>query len=488
MRQHVVYRNVGLLCFLLGLILQTVACDSRPISVAVKTRPVFQEFHAKPNNLKAIRQRGRLRIITHFQSMEYFLAHGYEQGFEYDLARTFANELGVEVEAVLPPSRSAMQEWLRDGGGDLIISAQPLNQPLLPGLVHSRPYRTLADAVVVRRQDATWSSIDKSNKLKGKSVSVVRKSLQYDSLLQLQQQGVTVRIHTLADDHSDHDLLESLASGLLSAVAVDEAFARQALRSHYHNLKIAFRLKSPRKVAWILPQGAPKLRKQLNRFLKRHYFSRLEQRPRRSAHYNILYRHYFNHKHHPLWTNHAGASPKGNRLVSAYDHLVKKSATEYGLDWRLLLAVIYEESRFNPQAISPAGAKGLMQLIPTTFASFGRGGIFDTEENIRAGAAYIKWLFRLYRHSDLAEEEQIRLVLASYNAGMGHLQDARRLAAEFGWNKDRWHGGIKQALQLLMDEKYYAKVRHGFCRGSETLTYVRRIMERYRLFKKFITL
>ncbi|MEZ5476598.1 MAG: transglycosylase SLT domain-containing protein [Thiolinea sp.] len=158
--------------------------------------------------------------------------------------------------------------------------------------------------------------------------------------------------------------------------------------------------------------------------------------------------------------------------------MFRKYAEQFNLDWRLLAAQAYQESRFDPEAESFAGARGLLQLMPKTARSLGYTRLDDPEISIKAGTHYLDWLRRRFPELTLPEEK-LFMVLAAYNAGIGHVQDARRLAKELGKDPDRWFDHVENAMLLLSKKKYYRDARYGYVRGDEPVRYVREIRERY---------
>jgi membrane-bound lytic murein transglycosylase F len=172
---------------------------------------------------------------------------------------------------------------------------------------------------------------------------------------------------------------------------------------------------------------------------------------------------------------------RGRGIYSNYDGYFQRYASQYGLDWRLLAAQCYQESCYDPQAQSWAGACGLMQLMPATAQRMGlpRSQIFDPELNIAAGARYMGILMREF--ADIpAMDDRINFALASYNGGTGHIRDAQALARKYGGNARSW-ASVQQYVLMLGSATYYQDpvVRYGYMRGTETVNYVRSIRNRY---------
>lgn len=169
-------------------------------------------------------------------------------------------------------------------------------------------------------------------------------------------------------------------------------------------------------------------------------------------------------------------------IISDYDHLFKKYSRECGWDWKLMAAQSYQESGFDPQAVSWMGAMGLMQLMPSTAktVNVSENELFSPEANVRGASAYIRFLKRHY--ADIADEsERICFILAAYNAGPGHVDDARRLAGKSGKRTDVWKDNVDRFVLCMSESRYYNDpvVEHGYFRGSETYNYVNNILARW---------
>jgi membrane-bound lytic murein transglycosylase F len=208
---------------------------------------------------------------------------------------------------------------------------------------------------------------------------------------------------------------------------------------------------------------------------------------RKTSKYAILYNKYFQNRHANR-NIHSEYYTLGSGKISQFDDVIRKESERIGWDWRLLASVIYQESRFNPDAVSWAGAFGLMQLMPITAGSYGITLDSTPEEQIRAGASFLKWLDNRFNELITDPDERIKFVLASYNIGLGHIQDARRLAERYESDPNIWFGSVDKWLLKKAEPEYYTDqvVRHGFARGVETYNFVRDIMDRYEHYKNIV--
>ena len=168
--------------------------------------------------------------------------------------------------------------------------------------------------------------------------------------------------------------------------------------------------------------------------------------------------------------------------LSPYDRLIVHHATAEGFDWRLIAAIIFEESHFNPSSRSDKGAYGLMQVRPIAAEAVGADRFQAPDDNVKTGVRYLRQLDEMFR--DASDTNRLGLVLAAYNAGPGHVRDAQLLARTFGYDPNRWQDGIDLMLPLLEEPAIYEQLPNGFARGTDTVAYVQRILERYQRYKR----
>lgn len=172
------------------------------------------------------------------------------------------------------------------------------------------------------------------------------------------------------------------------------------------------------------------------------------------------------------------------RQISRYAAVIAKYADAAGLDWRLVAALIFEESSFEEHAVSNVGARGLMQLMPGASAAVGITNISKPESNIRAGVLYLQHLGEQF--PEARPHDRLALVLASYLVGPGHVFDAQRLARSLGLNPHSWRSGVAETLPLLEDARFSRSTRLGFARGRQAVVYANRILERYELYRRHL--
>lgn len=421
-------------------------------------------------DLDTIKDHQVLRVLTRNNASTYFLWQGELHGFEYDLAKRFADQHKLRLEMVVPPSRDLLIPWLEQGKGDIIAAAMSnTDERLQEAVSFSRPYNTISEIVVSRSDDLIAST----DQLAGRSVVVRRSSSYWPSMVALQQLGIRFNLIAAPEELETEDLIAQVASGEIDLTVADSHILDIEL-TWRDDIRAAFALQE-RQHGWVVRKDNPKLLEAINAFHKKEY---------RSLFYNVTYKKYFqNPKRIQRRQLEERADNAENDTLSPYDELVKRHADHYGLDWRLIVSQMYQESRFNPNAKSWVGALGLLQVMPRTAREFGIRNLRDPERGVSAGVQYLNWLLQRFE-PELNIGERTWFALAAYNAGLGHVRDARRLARKKGWDADVWFGNVEKAMLLLAKKEYAQSAKHGYVRGHEPVNYVRQIRDRYLAYVK----
>lgn len=416
-------------------------------------------------DLPGLRKRRRIRVLLRNNAASYFLWRGELVGFEYEMARAFAKDLGLRLEVVVPPSHEAMYRWLKEGRGDMAAGfLVPQDRHERDGLAYTRPYH-YAPLHVVKRADDPLSDIPG---LDGRTFVVRPSSGQWNQLMGLRQLGVELTLRPAPEDMETEEIIGRVASGEYDLTLADEHLLDIELANGV-NVASAFTLGLDRPHAVAVRAEDEELLAALNAFIAKSF---------KGVFYNVLYKKYFTNEKQIRRLALGRVELLEQGRLSPYDDFIKKYARQYGFDWRLVAAQMYQESRFRPDAESLAGARGLMQIVPRTAEQLGFHDLDDPEASIHAGIKYLDWLRERF-DAELPVADRTWFALASYNAGHGHVYDARRLAAEKGWDPNRWFDNVEQAMRLLSKGKYAEKARHGWVRGGETAHYVRSIKQRF---------
>ncbi len=418
-----------------------------------------------------IKKRGTLRVLTRNNPATYFLWRGELMGFEYELARHFAKQHTLRIEMVVPPTREELIPWLLEGKGDVIAASMTSNeQRKEQGVKFSSSYLT-ASEIIVARANEPEQRLTSVEDLAGRTVIVRRSSAYWHTLEQLQHQGIAVNIQAADEDMETEELIAKVAEGEYDLTVADSHILDIEL-TWRDDVRATFPLGDPQPLGWAVRQSNPQLLETLNQFVKKEY---------RGLFYNITLKKYF--KNARTIRKHIDTRTTQTGELSPYDELVQTSAKQFGFDWRLIVAQMHQESRFNPKARSWAGAVGLMQVLPRTAKSLGFTDVATPEKGIQAGVQYLNWVRERF-DPELPVDVRTWFALAGYNAGHGHVHDARRLARKHGLNPDRWFGHVEKTIQLLAKKKYARQARHGYCRGSEPVKYVREIKRRFEAYQQ----
>ena len=429
----------------------------------------------------AIKNRGTIRLATRYSSVSYFLHHGLERGFEFEFFSEFAREHGLRVEVVIPGSDEDPIDLLNRGDADVIAQNYTITPKRVRYIEFSEPYN-LVDQIVVLPVDPQ-REITQIDSLAGLTITVRRGSSYYQALRALQQNGIDVHIETVPEHFDTEALILAVSNGEIEATVADDNLLRASM-VYIRDVQEGPRLVTRDLVSWGLRSNAPELKDAVDTFITSHFRVNLDNQPRRSALLNILRERYFENEHmiHRFRAQ-APVTPYSG-LLSPYDGLVRPIAEEMGVDWKLVVAIMAQESQFDPNAVSWMGAVGLMQIIPR-FSRLTEEELFDEEANIREGIRILRQ--HLDHYSYLDTTNQIALALATYNAGMGHVADARRIAIDRNRDPNVWEN-VEHGLLMLMNRQFYEHARHGFARGIETSNYVRDIMNRYRMYETIVNL
>ena len=415
-------------------------------------------------DLPLLQKRKVLRLITYRSPVNYFFDNGRLKGFEYELIKRFARQHHMRLDVVLADTPADMQALLRQGRGDVIAASTPgQTYAGMRDVVVTAPYNYSAPVVVGSSRDGRLVDVSDLN---GRSIWLPAESPWYDLLQSLRRQGVDLQIHRVEPGTNTEAVLFRVARGMydltvIGSQEVKAEFSRQL------DLKVQFPITAPRPLVWAVRKSNTRLQSALNDFIAQEY---------RQSFYNVVYAKYINNPE-PRKAS-IDLLARVNQL-SPFDKTVHDYAERYGFDWRLIVAQMYQESRFDPDAVSRAGAHGLMQLLPTTAEQVGVKQRNDPVTSIRGGIRYLDYLRSRFEEEDLPLEERTWFTLAAYNAGYNRVKRAREVAERMHLNSNRWFDNVEKAM-LAMSRPYRKDgelVR--YCRCGQTVVYVRDIRTLY---------
>ncbi|GIX21801.1 MAG: membrane-bound lytic murein transglycosylase F [Gammaproteobacteria bacterium] len=404
------------------------------------------------------RRSGTLTVVSRYAPTVYYEGRDGPEGYEYELARAFAEHLGLGLDVRLETSLAAVLEATAAGRGDLAAAGLTPTDDRRRRLRFGPPYLEVPQQLVCRRGRRPPK---RPEELAGLRIAVPAQSAYEDTLARLA--AAHPGIGWTAEDADTEALLARVAAGELDCTVADATIA--AVNRRYHlELIIAMDLTEPRPLAWALPPRAWRLQRATARWLEQ---ARAE---------GLLERLYERHFGHVLFFDYVDLRSFKRRIrtrLPRYRPLFEAAAQRWGLDWTWLAAQAYQESHWDPRARSPTGVRGLMMLTRATAERLGVRDRLDPRQSIEGGARYLRMLLDALPDS-IPEGERLFFALAAYNLGLGHVLDARELAAARGLDPDRW-SDLAAVLPLLSDPKIYPTLPHGYARGNEALRYVERI-------------
>ncbi len=412
--------------------------------------------------LAEVEESGTLHVLTRNSPTTWYIGRdNVPEGVEYDLVEAFAEELGVEVEYELVASVSEILRRLEAGEGDL--GAAGISRTRMRGerVLMGPGYQSVEQQVVCRRGVPGPSGVDD---LGDYLVRVAEGTSYHERLDELSADYPDLDFE-VTDAETTEQLLRAVWTRRLDCTVADSNLV-SVTRRYFPELEVRFSLGAPESLVWAMPQGAARLQRsvrrwfggfegggELDRIMDRHY-----------GYYEV-----FDYVDTRVFHR------RVNERLPRYESHFRAAAERTGLDWRLLAAVGYQESHWNPAARSPTGVRGLMMLTLNTASSVGVSNRLDPVQSIHGGAEHLRRM-HAWLDEDIAEPDRTWLALATYNVGMGHMRDAMGLAERLGKNPHHWRD-MRQVLPLLTDPDYYRDLRFGYARGYEPVHYVQRIRD-----------
>jgi membrane-bound lytic murein transglycosylase F len=455
-------------------------------------------------DLAQIRESGTLTVLAPYNSTTYFIYQGEPLGYEYEILRAFAKDLGVQLKMVVVTDPKSLFPLLNSGEGDLaaarLIPPTPAEGEAPVSFTRAL-YRT--EPALVQQEEPPSKAGEGAEKalqpgpadplpevdinarlvtqpwqLAGRTVTLPEQSAYRRTLLELSDEiSGDVHIVELGEQIQDETLAQKVARGEVQFTVMQKNLA-ELKEVEFKNLKVRPILGPSHGVAWAVRKNSPQLMDELNRWI---------EDKKEAGLFGAMYQKYFIDRRHYLERVTSEYLTSKTGKLSEFDALIKQHAVDLNWDWRLLASQTFQESRFRPAARSWAGAAGLLQLMPKTAKEFGVTNPLDPEDNVQGACKFLKWLERYWEKRIPDDGERIKFVLASYNTGAGHVEDAQRLAEKYGGNPQKWEDVAYWLLQKST-QKYSSDevVKFGFCRGLEPVNYVTNILERFDHYKQFV--
>lgn len=443
-----------------------------------------------PPRLRRPFDRKKIAVLSMHSINSFFLVNGEEQGLEYELLQLYAKNRGLAIDIITVENYREMYDSIASGNFDMVMGTLFVNAAMDSIVPFSKPLY-YADVVMVSAHEqplpSAVSAVDKAEtpggaKKRATPIQVIHHSPVHfwlherDSIIK----GLRDSIEHLGTELSKELALERVANRRLSRLVIDRN-EFLIMHTYYPQLREHATLQRHQPVAFAFNRYSMSLKDNFNDWYEKHH---------RSGDYQYIVKKYQDHSSFMKEKLRYEMPAIRKGVISHYDSIIKRHARSYDFDWKLIAAIIHQESRFRPTIVSPVGAYGLMQLMPSVAQTYRINfrSLSSPDLNIGTGTKYFRWIYNHFDKPGYSTEDKIRFSLAAYNAGLGHIIDARALAAKYHLDPYVWEDNVEEMLLKKGTRQYYTDpvVKHGHCRGFETQVYVRNIMQYYEHYQNFL--
>ena len=417
--------------------------------------------------VERIRESGKLRLITASAINSYYYYENEPTGFEFDLAQEFAKYLNVELDIVVPGWNN-MFAYLDQGKGDFIAAGISITKERLEDASFSIPYMTIQQRIIHHNLVFEPKNM---NDMEGKTFHVRRGTSYHSRLKKIKSSGINVN-YILHDNIPTEELIAMVHKRKIRFTIADSNIAMLSQR-YYPDIRIGIPVQEKESLAWAVRKNDTEMLVEINRFLLYANETGILK--------NIIDKYYENTQKFDSYELKKFHKRIETQLPK-YKKVIMDECAKYGFDWRLVAAVVYQESHFNPNARSFTNVRGLMQVTHKTAQEMGISNRLDPAQSIRAGIKYLDKMYNKFSHIE-DDYQRMLFALASYNIGYGHVLDALKIAKEKGLDLTIWQT-LKTTLPLLSNPKYFKITKHGYARGWEPVQYVERILTYFDILKQ----
>jgi membrane-bound lytic murein transglycosylase F len=410
-----------------------------------------------PGMIDQIKTLGELRVVTRNGPLAYYRgADDMPEGPEYELARRFASELGVRLKITPVGSYTEIYSAITSGRAHLAAAGLKIPSAPVPGIAFGPAYQRVREHLIYRHGSDRPSSL---TDVRGADLEIVADS-SHALTLHAARQSIPDLVWVENTSTDTQALLDAVASGAIDYTIADST---EFALAHDVNpdLRIAFDFPGSQSLAWAVTARDPGFLQDINA-----YFSRVNSNGELAA----IVQRYYGRSENLEFVGPRGFMRDMQSRLPLYKKWFEEAGAQSSQDWRLLAAIGYQESKWDPSAASPSGAKGLMQLTGNSASEAKVSDPADARQSIFGGARYFKQVYeRIPTH--VPEPDRTWFALAAYNIGYGHLEDARVLTQKAGRDPDSWQD-VREFLPLLEQEHWYTQTENGYARGWEPVRYV----------------
>lgn len=415
-------------------------------------------------HLEAVKAAGKLVVATRNAPTTYYEGPHGLAGIEYDMLKPLADSLKVELEMVTPGKFSDILPMLAKNEAHIAAAGLTITDARKKIVRFGPPYQEIRQQVVYRLGTEPPKQVED---LIGRQLEVIRGTSYAERLSVLKEEYPELEWNEV-EGHSPEDLLQLVWEGLLELTIADSNIIG-ITRQYYPELRVGFAIDEPQALAWAFPISEDN---SLFNIAVRH-LDKLKD----SGELAYLMERYYGASTRFNYINLTVYQLRIQNRLPRYQGLFEEAGKKYGIDWRLLAAVGYQESYWEPEARSPTGVRGLMMLTRHTAEELGVTDRVDPTQSIDAGTRYLRALMDRMPKG-ITGPDRTWLALAAYNVGFHHVEDARIITQKLGHDPNKW-GNVKKSLPLLSKRAWYKKTQHGYARGIEPVRFVSRIRAYY---------
>jgi membrane-bound lytic murein transglycosylase F len=425
--------------------------------MALSAAGLLASYMPLPSLVDQIKTLGELRVVTRISPLAFYRGpDDMPEGPEYELARRFADELGVQLKITPVHSYTDIYKALTTGRAHLAAAGLKVPGVEVPGVEFGPAYQRVREHVIYRRGANRPGSLADI----GNADLEIAAGSAHAQTLRAARNTLPNLVWIENSSPDSQSLLDGVADGTIDYTIADSTEFALAHDAH-PDLRVAFDLPGFQSIAWAASVRDPHFVREVSA-----YFSQLNQHGELAA---IVKRYYGRSDDMEFVGERVFMSHLQSRLP-LYKQWFEEAAEQSSQDWRLLAAIGYQESKWNPTAASAAGARGLMQLTAETAGEANVTNLTDARQSIFGGARYLRQVYeKIPAH--VPEPDRTWFALAAYNVGYGHLEDARILAQKAGRDPDSWQD-VREFLPLLEQERWYTRTQNGYARGWEPVRYV----------------
>jgi len=416
------------------------------------------------SSLEAVKRAGKLVVLTRNAPTTYYQGPEGPAGIEYDMAKGFADSLRVDLEMVVADNFSEILPRLAKNGAHIAAAGLVVTDGRRKSVRFGPQYHQIRQQVVYRLGTMPPKGLED---LIGRQLKVVRGTSYAERLAALKREYPALE-WTEVDGYSTEELLRMVWDGLLELTIADSNIIA-ITRQYYPELRAGFAVDEPRSLAWAFPMSDDN---SLYNFAT-NYFKKLK----RSGELTRLIERYYGPSSRFNYINLTVYHSRVRNRLPRYQAIFKDAGNNNGMDWRLLAAIGYQESFWDPLATSPTGVRGIMMLTKRTAIDLGVSDRIDPVQSINGGTRYIRSLIDRMPKG-IRSPDRTWMALAAYNVGLRHVEDARIITQQSGGDPNKW-SDVKKSLPLLSKPEWYTKTKNGYARGVEPVRFVSRVRTYY---------